>query len=145
MEDGPTRLNRPAMRTAAVLSWMLGLGFGLPCVYGIWHLARRGEIATFLGFPTYGRGPFESAGVPTTIPLLTAFLMVCSGELALGWLLWRQRRGGAVLAIVLFPLEMVFWVGFALPFGPVAGVPRTIAVLVALRSQARTAAGGAEA
>lgn len=35
MEDGPTRLNRPAMRTAAVLSWMLGLGFGLPCVYGI--------------------------------------------------------------------------------------------------------------
>lgn len=132
------------MRTAAVFSWLLGLGFGLPCVYGIWHLARRGEIATFLGFPTYGKGPFETVGVRTSIPLLAAFLMVCSGEFALGSLLWRQRRAGAVLAIVLLPLEIVFWIGFALPFGPIAGVARTVAVLIALRSRARAIASSTE-
>lgn len=49
------------MRLAAVLSRVLGLGFGLPCWYGIRYLAVHGETWTFLGFPTYGAGPFTSA------------------------------------------------------------------------------------
>jgi len=57
-------------KAAAVLAWLPGLGFRLPCVYAIWYLADRGSVWTFLGFPTYGYGPFEDAGIQTTVPLL---------------------------------------------------------------------------
>lgn len=46
-------------RVAAVCSLLLGLGFGLPGSYAAWYYARHGEVWTFLGFPTYGGGPFE--------------------------------------------------------------------------------------
>ena len=42
------------MKAAAVTSIFLGLGFGLPDVYAIWHLGRTGSVARFLGYPTYG-------------------------------------------------------------------------------------------
>ena len=44
-------------RAAGVCSLVLGLGFGLPGVYGAWYYARQGRVWTFLGFPTYGDGP----------------------------------------------------------------------------------------
>ena len=44
---------------AATASGVTGVGFGLPCVFGIRHLAKTGAVWQFLGFPTYGNGPFE--------------------------------------------------------------------------------------
>lgn len=123
-----------SLKVAAVCSFFLGLGFGLPCAYGIWHLVRFDEIATFLGYPTYGRGPFDAAGVPTTVPVLAGFLGVCAAEVGTGWLLWKRRRAGIVMAFALLPFEAVFWVGFDLPYAPPVGLARTVAVLVALRS-----------
>ena len=118
-------------KLAAVLSWFLGLSFGLPCVYAVWYLADRGSVWTFLGFPTYGQGPFEDVGLETTVPLLVAFLVVCAAELVVGWLLRRQRRAGGVLALALLPLEFAFWIGFALPLGPPVGLARTVLVVMA--------------
>ena len=115
-------------RFAAVLSWVLGLGFGLPGAYAIWYFADRGEVWTFLGFPTYGGGPFEDIGLRTTVPLLLVFFLICAAESVVGWLLWRHRRAGGVLALVLLPLELVFWIGFALPAGPLLGLARTAVV-----------------
>jgi hypothetical protein len=31
------------------------------------------------------------------------------------WLVWKGSRVGGVLAMVLLPVEAVFWIGFALP------------------------------
>jgi hypothetical protein len=118
------------LKAAAVLAWVTGYGFGLPCVYAIWYFADRGDVWTFLGFPTYGGGPFEDIGIDTTVPLLVLFFLVCAVEVAAGWLLWRQRRLGAVLALALLPVEFAFWIGFALPFGLVAGLARTALVLL---------------
>jgi hypothetical protein len=106
-------------KAAALLAWAPGLGFGLPCIYGIWYLADRGHVWTFMGFPTYGGGPFEGIGVETTVPLLVAFLLVCVAEMVAGWLLWRNQRAGGLLALALLPVEFAFWIGFALPLGPV--------------------------
>jgi hypothetical protein len=119
------------MKAAAVLAWAGGLGFGLPGIYAIWYLADQGAVWTFMGFPTYGGGPFEDVGLATTVPLLAAFLVVCAAELVVGWLLWRHRRGGILFALVLLPFEFAFWIGFLLPLGPVVGVVRTVLVLVA--------------
>ena len=49
------------VKLAAVLSIVLGLGFSLPCVYGIRYLWTTGEVWTFLGFPTYGGGYLRSS------------------------------------------------------------------------------------
>lgn len=120
------------MRLAAVLSGFAGLGFGLPCVYAIGFFARHGEVWTFLGFPTYGDGPFARIGIETSVPLLVGFLLVCVAELVVGVLLWQELTVGAWAALILLPFELVFWTGFALPLGFVLGLARTALVVVAL-------------
>jgi hypothetical protein len=60
---------------AALCSLVLGLGFGLPAIVGARHFAETGEVWTFLGFPTYGGGPFERLGLPTSVPLLIGFAL----------------------------------------------------------------------
>jgi hypothetical protein len=120
------------LKIAAACSWFLGLGFGLPCLYGTWYLARHGEVWTFLGFPTYGKAFFADHGIETSVPLLLTFLVVCVAELLVGWLLWQQSLAGEWLGLAILPVELVFWVGFALPFAFVLGALRTVLILVAL-------------
>jgi hypothetical protein len=113
---------------------VLGLGFGLPGAYGAWYYSRHGEVWTFLGFPTYGDGPFERWGLTTSVALLLGFVAVCAAEVVVGVLLWRDTMLAPWLALALLPVELVFWIGFALPFGPLLGLARTamvVAVLVA--------------
>lgn len=119
------------IRIASGLAWFSGLGFGLPCIYGILTLLKGQGIARFMGFPTYGVGPFERFGMPTTVPLMTAFLLVCVLECVAGWMLWSGARSGAVLALALLPIEGFFWYGFALPFGPIAAIARTVLIFLA--------------
>ena len=84
-----------------------------------------------MGFPTYGGGAFDDAGIDTSVPLLVALLGVCLAELVLGWLLWGRRRGATSLALGLLPIELAFWIGFDLPLGLIVGVLRTGLVVVA--------------
>ena len=50
---------------------------------------------------------------------------------------------GGILALALLPAEVTFWIGFALPLGPVLGVART-ALVVAGWSSLGAAASVAE-
>jgi hypothetical protein len=124
-------------RTAAVLAWLPALGFGVPGVYAVWYFAEWHRPWTFMGFPTYGDGPFESVGIDTSVPLLALFVAVCLAELALGVALWRSVRGSVVAGLALLPVEFVFWVGFALPFGYLVGIARAAVLLVVLRRARR--------
>jgi hypothetical protein len=119
-------------RAAGVCSLVLGLGFGLPGVYGAWYYARQGEVWTFLGFPTYGDGPFERWGFPTNVALLLGFVAVCAAEVVVGVLLWGGSTIAPWLALALLPVELLFWIGFALPFGPLLGLARTALVVAIL-------------
>lgn len=83
-----------------------------------------------MGFPAYGRGPFERVGIRTTVPLLLGFLLVCILELVAGYLLWQGYKSGAVLALVLLPLGGIFWWGFALPIPPIFAAIWTILILL---------------
>ena len=116
---------------AALCSLALGLGFGLPAVFGTLHFARTGEIWVFLGFPTYGGGPFEGLGLPTSVPLLMGFVVVCFVEVIVGVMLLRDVPYAAALSYVLLPFEFAFWIGFALPFGPPLGIVRTVLLVLA--------------
>jgi hypothetical protein len=116
---------------AAVCSILLGLGFGIPGVLGTLHFARTGEVWTFLGFPTYGGGPFEQVGLPTSVPLLLGFALVCLAEVAVGVALLMGVTRAATFSYLLLPFEFAYWVGFALPFGPPFGIARTVLLLLA--------------
>ena len=121
-------------KAAAVCSLVLGLGFGLPGAYGVSYYARHGEVWTFLGFPTYGDGPFERWGLPTSTALIVGFVAVCAAEVVVGVLLWRDAMIAPWLALALLPIEIVFWIGFALPLGPLLGLARTALVVAILVS-----------
>ncbi len=116
---------------AAVCSILLGLGFGIPAILGTVHFARTGEVWVFMGFPTYGGGPFERVGLATSVPLLVAFVLVCAAEVAVGVMLLLGVPRAATFSYLLLPFEFVFWIGFALPFGPPLGIARTILLLLA--------------
>ena len=122
------------MRTAAgLLSVLTGLGFGLPCVAAIRHFAMTGEVWTFLGFPAYGAGPFERVGLSTTAPLLVAFLLVCIAEIVVGGMLIAGVPVAPAVSCALLPVELVFWIGFALPVGPALGLARAVLLVLAAR------------
>lgn len=117
-------------RIAAFLHWFVAVGFGVFCFPAIRNLMMGQPIPIVMGFPAYGRGPFERIGISTTIPLLIAFLLVCILEGVAGFLLWGGYRSGGVLALVLLPAGAVFWWGFALPIPPIFACIWTILILL---------------
>ena len=133
--SGTSRASR-VRRAAAATDVFTGIGFGVPALVGIVHLRRTGEVWTFLGFPTYGDGPFTDIGIETTVPLLAGFIGVCTAEVALGWLIARGSTRAPTLSWMLLPIELAYWMGFALPFGPILGLTRA-ALLVADRRRDR--------
>lgn len=129
MAAGADRWRRPALRAAAVALAVDGIGFGVVVPPAVLAVAQGRGVPVVLGFPAYGGGPFEGYGLPTTVPLLTAFGVVCALQAAAAVLLWRRRPAGAVLALVSVALGGVFWWGFALPVGPVLGLLAVVLVL----------------
>ena len=119
------------LRGAAAISWLLGLGFGIPALIGMVRLARTDEVWMLWGYPAYGDGPFERLGLHTSVPLLAGFALVCIAELVTGSLLWTGASGAVAATWVLLPFELAFWIGFALPVGPVLAIVRTVLVLLA--------------
>jgi hypothetical protein len=119
------------VQAAAVCSILLGLGFGVPGAIGTLHFARTGQVWTFMGFPTYGGGPFEEIGLATSVPLLIGFVLVCLVEVVVGVMLLADAPNARTFAYALLPFELAFWFGFALPFGPVLGIARTVLLLLA--------------
>jgi len=118
------------IRVAAFLHWFIAVGLGVFCFPAIQNLLAGRDIPYVMGFPAYGRGPFERAGLPTTVPLLVIFLLVCILEAVAGVLLWGGYKSGAILALVLLPVGAVFWWGFALPIPPVFALIWTVLILL---------------
>lgn len=113
-----------AILAAVVLTLVSGVGLGLPAALGMRSLARGRGVPTVFGFPAYGGGGFERAGVATTVPLLAAFLAVCLAELVAAALLGEGLLVGGWLDLALLVPGAVFWWGFDLPFPPVVAVAR---------------------
>ncbi len=118
------------IRVAAILQWFIAIGLGVFCFPAIRNLVIGRDIPIVMGFPAYGRGPFERLGIPTTVPLLAAFLLVCILEIAASASLWGGQRSGAILTLILVPIGAVFWWGFALPIPPLFALIWTILILL---------------
>ena len=63
-------------------------------------------------------------------PTLGSFLALCVAEVAVGAKLWTGASYAPAVSYGLLPFELTFWIGFALPLGPVLAVAR-VALLLA--------------
>lgn len=55
---------------AALLVWLDASGLGIPDIIGIRSLLAGRGVPLVLGYPSYGAGGFERAGIATSVPLL---------------------------------------------------------------------------
>ena len=51
-------------------------------------------------------------------------------ELVTGHWLWKSRKYGVKLGLILFPVGMIFWIGYALPFPLVIGPLRVLLLAI---------------
>ena len=120
-----------ALKVSAALMWLIALGFGIPAPFVAGHLLRVGRLPTFMGlFPMYGGGVFERWPHHVFVVALGLFAALSALELFAGWLLWEGEGWGARMAIALLPIEMIFWVGFAVPIPPIAALVRVVLLVV---------------
>jgi len=119
----------------AVLTWIYAAGFGLTAAPVAVYLLRRGTLPEFFDlFPMYG-GPWSSRmGDRTFAVLLITFLVVTLVAAWAAWLVWNGSKAGAVLSLVLLPIEAIFWIGFALPIAWVVGVARAAVLVLSWKS-----------
>jgi hypothetical protein len=116
---GPHLITPPAawcLRIAGANGIVNELGFGGFTIPAIVSVGQGDGILDTFGNPTYGNGPFEGIGVPTTVPLLAGFLAACVIQVAGGVLLLWPRPSGIVVSVVGILLGAPFWWGFNLPF-----------------------------
>ena len=119
----------------AVLTWIYAAGFGIAAAPVTIYLLRRGTLPEFLGlFPMYG-GPWSSRlGDGIFAVLLIAFLMMTLVASWAAWLVWNGSKAGAVISLVLLPVEAIFWLGFALPIPWIFGIARAALLVLAWKS-----------
>ena len=122
-------------RIAAVLTWVYAAGFGLATIPVAIYFLRHGRLPVFAGlFETYG-GPWSARLQQRTFAMmLMAFLIVTVAAAWAAWLLWNGSKSGVVFALVLLPIEAVFWVGFALPIPWLIGVARVAYIALAWKA-----------
>jgi hypothetical protein len=120
-----------ALRVEAALTWLYAAGFGGSTVPVAMYLRRRGRLPTFFGlFEMYG-GPWSSRGSQRDfVRLLMAFLPTTAAAALVAWLVWNASMVGAILTLVLLPVEAWFWFGFDLPIPKAIGVVRIVLLAI---------------
>ncbi len=103
------------LRGAGASAVINGLGFGGFTIPAIWSVASGHGVLYAYGNPTYGYGPLHRLGVPTTVPLLAAFLIACTVLAAGGVLLLWPRTSGILVSLIGILMCAPFWWGFDLP------------------------------
>ena len=73
-------------------------------------------------------GPFEKLGLDALIVAGLVFVTLSAFKYLAAWWLLGGRVDGAALQLVLLGASAVFWYGFAVPYGPVLGIPQVILI-----------------
>ena len=129
-----------AFRRAAIVMWFYAAGFGLSTIPVAIYLRQRGRLPSFFGlFEMYG-GPWSTRLLNDAFLLrLIAFFVLMLIVAFVAWLTWNGSKLGAFLSLALLPIEVVFWIGFALPIPWLLGAARLALVLVGLKTFAKNA------
>ncbi len=110
-----------AITLAAILYCWFGLAFLISSLLIVISALRNGELPVVFGIEMLS-GPFSqrlglNAALAATIPWGVVNVL----EALAGYWLWKSRKHGGQLALVLFPAGMIFWIAYALPIMVVVG------------------------
>ena len=141
-ESGPREIPTAA-RASAIVTWVSVAAYGLPAIPVGVILLRTGRLPWLRDlFPMYGgpwAGTWGTKGFAASLGLFVGVNAVLAWG---GWRLWRGHRSGAVICLLLVPVEALFWYGYALPIPPVLGLGRVALIAAAWRRlPAQTRAG----
>ena len=113
---------RRALRVAAVLHVLLGLGFCVGSPPVLVYFARNGELPMSPFGWRYMAGPVEQLGSVPFMALGWALVAVCALDVVAGRWLWQGRRRGLQLGVATNAGALALGLGFALP-ALIVGVP----------------------
>jgi hypothetical protein len=105
-------------------AWLVGT---VPTLY---YAFTHRQLPTLAGIRLLS-GPFEKLGLDGLIVAGLVFVVVSALKILAAYWLWNSRLDGAVLEAILLGLSVIFWYGFALPFGPLVGVPQVVLLALA--------------
>jgi len=115
-----------------LVTWVYAAMFGVPAVPVAIFLAEEGRLPSLWSLFDMYAGPWSSRLTDDrVIALLLVYSVLVLAAVLSGWLLWRERKAGAVLNLGLLPVEAVFWIGFALPAPWLFGIARLALVSMA--------------
>ncbi len=122
----PSQRRGGAITLAAILYCWFGLAFLISSLLIVIYTLRNGELPVMFGIKMLS-GPFsERLGLDAVIAATVPWGVVNVLELVAGYWLWKSRKQGGKLALVLFPAGMIFWIGYALPIMVVIGPLRVL-------------------
>jgi hypothetical protein len=107
--------------------WLMGV---IPTLY---YAFTHRTLPTVGGIRLLG-GPFETLGIEALIVAGIVYVVVSALKIMAAYWLWNSRMDGAVLELILLSLSIVFWYGFALPFGPPLGITQVVLLALVWRT-----------
>jgi hypothetical protein len=98
------------------------VGILLPLYYAF----SRRALPRVAGIGRLLSGPFERLGMDAFIVVGLMFVVISGLKVLAAYWLGQSRLDGAILELILLSLSAIFWYGFAVPFGPVFGLPQLV-------------------
>jgi hypothetical protein len=118
-------LQSKALVTLVVIEALISTVGVLPILqYAVTH--RRLPVI-FGGITALG-GPFESLDMDAFIVAGLIFVPISALKFLAAHWLRDFRLDGALLQLILLGVSAIFWYGFAVPYGPLLGIPQVMLI-----------------
>ncbi len=126
-------MRNPLVVALTVLIVIDALGWTLGVLPVLWHALRRGELPMTFGFRALS-GPFEALGLNALIVAGIVYVAISLLKLLAAYWTWNLRLDGPIFELILLAISAIFWHGFALPFGPLVGLPQILLIVLTWKS-----------
>ena len=126
-------MHNPFVVALTVLIVLDALGWTLGVLPILRYALVRGELPMTFGFRALS-GPFEALGLNALIVAGLVYVAISLLKLLAAYWTWNLRLDGPILELILLAISAIFWHGFALPFGPVVGLPQLLLIVLTWKS-----------
>jgi hypothetical protein len=110
-----------AIRVVAILYCWFGFAFLLSSLLIAIYTLRNGELPVMGGIGMLAGSLSEWLGVRAAVAAMILWAVVNVLEMIAGYRLWKGRKQGGKLALMLLRAGAMFWIGYALPVMVVVG------------------------
>jgi hypothetical protein len=124
-------MHTPLLKTLVILVVIDALISTVGMLPVLQYALTHRSLPTIAGIIKALSGPFEALGIDALIVAGLVFVAVSALKFLSAYWLWNVRGDGAVLQLILLGVSAIFWYGFAVPYGPLLGIPQIILIAIA--------------